>query len=72
MGLSTELPSARQLALPERAGMRAGRDHKAQKRPVSRNAREEKGSREREQSDEDQEVSTECDIKAASVQCRPN
>lgn len=52
--------------------MRAGRDHKAQKRPVSRNAREEKGSREREQSDEDQEVSTECDIKAASVQCRPN
>ena len=70
MGLSIELPSAWQPASPERAIKRAGKDQETQERPVSRKAREEKGSRKR--SDEDQKVSTECDIKAGSVQRRPN
>lgn len=50
--LSIEVPSTWQLASPERADKRAGRDEETQKRPVSRNAREEKGSRKREQTDE--------------------
>lgn len=48
VGLSTELPSTWQLALSEQASKRTGRDKEMQKRPVSRNAREGKGSRKRE------------------------
>lgn len=43
-----------------------GRQKGKQKRPVSRNSKEEEGLRKRAQSDEDQKKSAACDIKAAS------